>query len=185
MVDGNVERVLSRLFLLTDDPRSTSGRKRFWAKAEAILPPGQAGDWNQALMELGALVCTPRQPRCDDCPLVSECRAAKAGTQLRYPLKKKARRPVKILEVAGLHRREDGALLIARRPANALLGGMWELPGGGLGETRCHKAALATAWCERLGLDAEVGELRELLVECGRTKLGDQLLLQLCCQMVS
>ena len=122
-VDGNVRRVLSRLFDL-EDPTAAILRKR----AGELVDPDRPGDWNQALMELGATVCTPRTPRCTVCPLAEECRALAEGTQELRPASK--RRPrVRTVSYAVLVALDPaGQLLMVRRPADALLGGLWEFP---------------------------------------------------------
>jgi len=122
-VDGNVRRVLSRLFDL-EDPTVASLRKR----AGELVDPDRPGDWNQALMELGATVCTPRSPRCPVCPLTGECRARAEGTQELRPASK--RRPrVRTVSYAVLVALDpDGELLLVCRPADGLLGGLWEFP---------------------------------------------------------
>jgi A/G-specific adenine glycosylase len=89
VVDGNVVRVLARLEAMGGDPRRAPGADRLWRLAAALVPPGAPGDFNQALMELGATVCTPRAPRCGDCPVAALCRARAAGDPEAYP----ARRP--------------------------------------------------------------------------------------------
>ena len=81
ILDGNVARVLSRLFAIRGDPRSGEAQKELWQKAEEILPTQAVSDFNQALMELGALVCMPRGPRCLVCPLCEDCLARKQGVQ--------------------------------------------------------------------------------------------------------
>jgi A/G-specific adenine glycosylase len=129
VLDGNVERVLARLLALRGDVRAGPARRRLWSLAEALIPEGRAGEFNQALMELGALVCTPRGPACERCPVAHLCRAVKRGIQGECP-GRRVRAPVPHYEVGiGLVWRR-GRLLIARRPARGLLGGLWELPGG-------------------------------------------------------
>ena len=127
-VDGNVRRVLSRLL---DDPAPTPSLLRKWAAA--LVDPRRPGDFNQALMELGSLVCTPRSPRCGRCPVATFCGARAAGTQEERPAPRRSREVPSVVEaVAVLHRdRGDGEarLLLRRRPSEGLLGGMWELPG--------------------------------------------------------
>ncbi len=127
-VDGNVRRVLARLL---DDPAPTPARLREWAAA--LVDPGRPGDFNQALMELGSLVCTPRSPRCRRCPLADFCGARAAGTQEQRPAPRQPREVPRVVEaVAVLHRDAAGGgsrLLLRRRPSEGLLGGMWELPG--------------------------------------------------------
>ena len=123
-VDGNVRRVLSRLFDLAD-PTDVSLRTR----ARELVDPDRPGDWNQALMELGATVCTARSPQCVVCPLAGQCRALAEGTQglLRRTSK---RRPLKrtVSYVVLVTINPAGELLMVRRPADGLLGGLWEFP---------------------------------------------------------
>jgi len=121
-VDGNVRRVLARLFDVADP-------KPAWLRraAAGLLEPERPGDWNQALMELGATVCTPRRPRCGPCPLSPWCEASKAGTQEDRPAPVARRAPPSVtFAVAVLHR--DGQVLLQRRPEGGLLGGMWAFP---------------------------------------------------------
>ncbi|MBW3554704.1 MAG: A/G-specific adenine glycosylase [Gemmatimonadetes bacterium] len=123
-VDGNVRRVLSRLYDL-ERPRAADLRRL----ADDLVPAARPGDFNQALMELGATICTPRSPRCDTCPVYRWCRARQLGVQENRPRpKQKKRVPEEHVETAVIVR-EDGALLLVRRPEEGLLGGMWEPPG--------------------------------------------------------
>ena len=140
VVDGNVRRVLARLF---EEPAPTAAWLR--ERAAELLDPDRPGDFNQALMELGATVCLPRATACGECPLASECRARRRGTVARCP-RPRHRGPLPEVDigVAALLRTEDGShpeLLLVRRPAEGLLGGLWELPG-----ERVHReAAQSTA----------------------------------------
>lgn len=138
VVDGNVERVLCR-WHAWERPAA----KALWARARELVPRGEAGDWNQALMELGATVCTPRSPTCLLCPVRTGC--AGAGDAERYPAKVEKKKSPEAKAVAALIRR-DGRVLLARRPAEGLLAGLWELPQGPGDD-------LAGALRGRLGLD--------------------------------
>jgi A/G-specific adenine glycosylase len=122
-VDGNVRRVLSRLFDL-EDPTDASLRKR----AGELVDPDRPGDWNQALMELGATVCTPRSPRCSACPLTGECRALAEGTQELRPVSKRRPRVRTVSYGVLLVLKSAGEWLMVRRPSDGLLGGLWEFP---------------------------------------------------------
>ena len=122
-VDGNARRVLSRLFGL-EDPTAASLRKR----AAEIVDPDRPGDWNQALMDLGATVCTPRSPRCTVCPLTGECRALAEGTQELRPTSKRRPRARTVSYAVLVALNPDGELLMVRRPPDDLLGGLWEFP---------------------------------------------------------
>ena len=128
-LDGNIQRVLSRLFDMGLPVRSPEGKKELLLIAERILPPGEAGTFNQALMDLGAAICTPRSPLCPGCPLNTLCQSYEKGTQNERPVLEK-RPAIPHYTVTAAVIRRDGLYLIARRPAEGLLGGMWEFPGG-------------------------------------------------------
>lgn len=145
-VDGNIERVISRL------NRYEGPRDGIAPLAELILPSGRAGDFNQALMDLGATVCTPRAPRCAACPVSTSCAAYAVGDPERFPLKA-ARRPVPEVQGVCAILEEEGQVLLARRPERGLFGGLFELPGEDpVPEGLSPEAALSAALDARLGL---------------------------------
>ena len=157
VLDGNVIRVFARLLDLEEDIAESGTRNRLWEIAEDWLPAADAGDYNQALMELGQRVCRARKPLCPACPVSAHCRAFAAGTQALRPQRAK-RAPTPHYDVtAGLIRDARGQLLIAQRPLDGLLGGLWEFPGGkvesGEGFADCLKRELR----EELAIDVEVG----------------------------
>lgn len=120
-IDTNVERVVARL-------RATSDTKAIRAAAKAMVPPGRAGDFAQAMMDLGATICRPRAPDCAACPIAEDCRALALGMPEAFPAKaKREPRPVRYGVVHWIER--DGALWLVRRPAKGMLGGMAALPG--------------------------------------------------------
>jgi A/G-specific adenine glycosylase len=129
-VDGNVMRVLSRIFLIEDDITKVSTRKLFEATVRRIIAHRNPSFFNQALMELGALICIPRSPRCDTCPVAVHCRARDKGVQESLPVKKKTKQGRVEKRAVALVRREDGRWLIHKRPENGLLANMWEFPNG-------------------------------------------------------
>jgi A/G-specific adenine glycosylase len=158
VLDGNVRRVLSRLFAIDSDPRSAATRKRLWNLAEALLPPGQAASFNEALMDLGATVCTSRDPRCGECPLSEGCQGVQQRNPERYPARVQ-RRPLPHHDIAvGVIWRGD-QLLISKRHTDDLLGGLWELPGGKQESGETLEECLAREVREELGIEIAVGDL--------------------------
>lgn len=128
-LDGNLKRVYARLFDVTEPVDSPKGEKLLWEIARQNLPKGRAGDFNQALMDLGASLCLPKNPRCLLCPLMDLCRARQNGTQELRPVKKPKKAVPHHIHAAGVIVRR-GKVLLAQRPARGLLGGMWEFPNG-------------------------------------------------------
>ena len=125
-VDANIERVVARLFAITTDLPAAKPEIR--AAAAALVPDVRSGDHTQAMMDLGALVCTPRAPDCPRCPLEMDCLARRIGIEATLPRKApKAERPVRYGTAFWAERR-DGAVLLRRRPERGLLGGMMEFP---------------------------------------------------------
>ncbi|MCO5165909.1 MAG: A/G-specific adenine glycosylase [Planctomycetes bacterium] len=163
LVDGNVARVLARLFRVPGDPTAGPALRRLWSLAEGLVPRRRAGDWNQALMELGATVCRPTSPRCDGCPLAAGCEARAAGEVERFPEPRRRAKVVAQRRAAVCLVRPDGAFLIARRPDDGLLAGLWELPAVDLGP----KERPATA-ARRLARALGAGDAR--LVRVGRAE---------------
>jgi A/G-specific adenine glycosylase len=128
VLDGNVIRVLCRVYGIRDIPDRPSTRRRLERIAESLLPKGHAAAFNQAMMELGALVCRPDRPDCASCPVRGLCRACREGTAGLLPVRiPKPRIPVRVKIVGAIEHR--GRLLFARRPLEGFLGGLWELPG--------------------------------------------------------
>lgn len=135
ILDGNVIRVFSRLTDLDEDVTTTAAKKRLWQLATEVVPTKRPGDFNQALMELGQQVCAPARPLCLLCPLQSLCLARQRGTQLERPVRPPRKNTPHYDVAAGIiwqteERGENGRFLIAQRPLEGLLGGLWEFPGG-------------------------------------------------------
>jgi A/G-specific adenine glycosylase len=128
-LDGNIKRVYARLFDMEEPVDSTSGEKILWDLAEENLPKGRAGDYNQALMDLGATICVPKNPRCLICPIMRLCKARQHGTQNRRPVKTPKKEVPHYVHAAAVIM-ERKKVLLALRPSKGLLGGMWEFPNG-------------------------------------------------------
>ncbi len=154
-MDANLRRVFARLFDVDTPLGEARTEKRLHTLAAAHLPAGRAGEYNQALMDLGALVCTPRQPSCHACPLAEMCQARIRRVQHARPVQppKKPRPHYKV--VAAVIWRE-GQVLLARRPPDGLLGGLWEFPGGKVQPGETFTAALQREIREELDADIEV-----------------------------
>lgn len=129
ILDGNVRRVLARAFDLDTPVDSPAGVRMLWRLAAEQLPTGRAGDYNQALMDLGATLCVPMSPRCPECPLREICQARQNGTVAVRPVRRRGDRIPSHVHAAGAIV-QRGRALLAKRPSRGLLGGMWEFPNG-------------------------------------------------------
>ncbi|WP_461202081.1 A/G-specific adenine glycosylase [Anoxybacillus sp. TBDG-1] len=127
-VDGNVMRVLSRIFYMTDDIAKGSTRKKFEQIVSHIIAHDNPSDFNQALMELGALICTPKNPSCLLCPVQRHCRAFAEGVEKQLPIKTKAKAPKHVAFRAIVLVNEEGRILIEKRPSSGLLANLWQFP---------------------------------------------------------
>jgi len=156
-LDANIRRILARVFDVAQSADSAPGEDILWNLADTHLPKGHAGDYNQALMDLGATICLSKRPRCLLCPLRGLCRAYQLGIQEQRPvLKPKAVVPHYIVCAAVIQR--DGKVLLAKRPSKGLLGGMWEFPGGKIEENEILEDCLRREIREELDASIQVGE---------------------------
>ncbi|MDT8441206.1 MAG: A/G-specific adenine glycosylase [Desulfuromonadales bacterium] len=161
ILDGNVRRVLMRLFAWQEDPRSSRAERQLWSWAEQLTPVERAHDYAQAIMDLGATVCTPRNPTCPLCPLRELCRAHALGVATQLPV----RRGRKVLpgraQIALLLANPCGEMLVRPRPLQGLLGGMWEFPVAVI-ENGQEPSTVARRLLADLGLTAELREIGQL-----------------------
>ena len=156
-LDGNIRRIYSRLFNIEAPIRSTEAEQKLWALAEALLPQGRAGDYNQALMDLGSAVCLPKSPTCLLCPVVEYCSAQQLGVVGERPVKGEKKVIPHKLVAAAIIRREDGMVLLAKRPDKGLFGGLWEFPGGKQEEGETLSETLYREILEELDAKINVG----------------------------
>jgi A/G-specific adenine glycosylase len=141
VLEANSLRVLCRLFGRTDDPRRRPAQRWLWQVAEDLLPARGAGDFNQALMELGALLCTPTAPRCGDCPLADDCVARRLGLQDSIPAKATPPRITEVRESAVVVRHGPRVLLVQRPESASRWANLWEFPHGPLLDGELHEDA--------------------------------------------
>ncbi len=154
MVDGNVERVVTRLHAL--DQPLPAAKPAIRKLADLLTPHERPGDFAQGMMDLGATICTPRRPSCALCPFMGACAAQRAGEQETYPRKTPKSAGAMRNGAAFVAVRADGALLVRTRPPEGLLGGMTEVPGtgwsadsAGAGSGSVASAPLAATWTRR------------------------------------
>jgi A/G-specific adenine glycosylase len=151
IVDGNVVRVLCRLFALEGDPAKAPLKAELWRLARALVPADAASAFNQSLMELGATICTPTSPRCTECPVASECRALARGLERRLPALAKRQAPTAVTTAAAYVRRGERVLLRALPDDAPRWAGLWVLPFAELAVTEQPEAAAARA-LDELGM---------------------------------
>ncbi|UCF34364.1 MAG: A/G-specific adenine glycosylase [Phycisphaerales bacterium] len=148
-VDGNVARVLARLFGVALDIRSPEGKRRLRSLAEQLIPRSRPGDFNQAWMDLGSSICTPKAPACHECPLNTNCEAFVARTVDHLPLRSSLKKVKQVRAVVGVFL-NGGRMLLRRRPTGGLWSGLWEFPNAEVTDS-CQEADL----------------LQELALDCG------------------
>jgi A/G-specific adenine glycosylase len=156
VLDGNVIRVLSRLYAYTKDTRSPAARAELQQMTENLLVKGEAGSYNEAMMELGATICLPMNPKCEVCPVVSACLAARSGRPTDYPVKAPRKKVPHIVVGAAVIRNRKGEVLIAQRREKDMLGGLWEFPGGKQETGETIQQCITRELKEELGINVQV-----------------------------
>lgn len=157
VVDGNVIRVLTRVYNVDTPIDKKNTQNVIWSLAESLVPRSRPGDYNQAVMELGATVCTPKAPGCTQCPLKRQCKAHALGVEMLLP-KRGVTRAIPRKEQVCAVVEKNGKLLLAKRPGKGLLGGLWEFPTGPIGRKESHSVALQRLVRDQFGLDIRAGK---------------------------
>lgn len=157
VLDGNIRRVLIRFFYIDQDPSKAETINLLWAVASGILPAKKAGLFNEALMELGALICSPKNPNCLLCPVQTGCQGYDSGRPGDLPVRKPRKR-IPHFDVAAAVIRNNRKILITQRPDKGLLGGLWEFPGGKKEPFESLEDCLKREIREELDIEIDVGE---------------------------
>lgn len=151
-VDGNVERIFARLLDIDTPVKERANRERIWEAARNLLPHGKARRFNQALMDLGALICLPGKPSCGRCPLKDFCLSFERGVESERPVPAAKKKTVAIDVAVGILMRADG-IFIQKRPPSGLMAGLWEFPGGKVAAGETPREALVREFREELGVE--------------------------------
>ena len=155
ILDGNVKRVLCRLFAISENPSKGKTENVLWGISESLIPKGHSNPFNQALMDLGSMLCTPTDPQCSNCPLRNLCKGKSSGDPERYPTKGSKKRIPHINAISAVIQRDEGVLL-NRRPLKGLLGGLWEFPNWPLNERKKLTDLLVSHVKNEIGLRVKI-----------------------------
>jgi A/G-specific adenine glycosylase len=155
ILDGNVKRVLSRLFAVSGHPKKTE--EFLWPLSGSLIPKGSANAFNQALMDLGSVICIPKDPLCPRCPMKNLCKGYRLGEPEQFPFRVAKKRIPHIEAVAAVIEK-DGKVLLKQRPPKGLLGGLWEFPNWKTEKKERLRPKLKNTIKKELGMKAKVGE---------------------------
>ncbi len=158
VVDGNVLRAICRIFALEYDIAQPATRKKVAALLTEHIPDDRPGEFNEAMMELGATICTPASPGCDSCPIRHNCLAKQTNLVSELPIKSRKQPIPEYRIVVAVITDSSGRMLIQKRPENGLLGGLWEFPGGKVEKGETLPDALRRECMEELAVKVEVGK---------------------------
>ena len=157
ILDGNVKRVLSRLFAVSGSPGEKKTEQLLWQLSESLIPKGHANSFNQGLMDLGAMLCTAKDPQCPRCPLKKYCDGYLSGELENYPPKAITKRIPHISAVSAVIKK-DGKVLLRQRPPKGLLGGLWEFPNWGIEGKQRLRFSLRNFIQKDMGMNVKVKE---------------------------
>jgi len=163
VMDGNIRRVIARFFDINDVVNSPAGEKVIWDLLEKELPKGKAGDFNQALMDLGATICTPQSPDCPNCPLLGRCLARSKGVEEQRPILKNKPIQPEYTSICGIiHKNDD--FLLSHRPSRGLLGGLWEFPNERISsQVDEHEKQLIQLLSDQYGIEVNIIEKQAII----------------------
>jgi A/G-specific adenine glycosylase len=159
ILDGNAKRVLSRLFAVSGTPGKRKTEQLLWKISESLIPKGYSNPFNQALMDLGSMLCTPKEPQCPRCPIHCFCKGYLSGKPEQYPAKRLKRKIPHVESISAVIQK-DGKVLLNQRPPTGLLGGLWEFPNWKInGKQRSRlRLRLKNTIKKEMGMDVEVNE---------------------------
>jgi A/G-specific adenine glycosylase len=160
ILDTNVKRVISRLFAVSENPAAGKTDDLLWRTSESLVPKGYSYPFNQALMDLGSMLCTVKKPDCDRCPLRNVCKGRASGKPEKYP-SKRIRKTIPHVESVSAVIKRDGKVLLRQRPPSGLLGGLWEFPNWRIKEKQRSRLRLRlrTNTKKDMGITVDVKEL--------------------------
>ena len=160
ILDGNVKRVLSRLYAVSGSPGEKKTEQLLWQLSESLIPKGHANSFNQALMDLGAMLCTPKDPQCSRCPLHRFCKGSTSGNPEKFPTKG-IKKTIPHVESVSAVIKKGGKVFLNQRPPKGLLGGLWEFPNWRIeGKPRMRVSLrLRNTFKKEIKMDVEVKEL--------------------------